>query len=80
MEVGKNSSKQLEFMLMVNGNPVRPDASQMAYETEGTVPTGSSVSAAGLLTTGSGAGSFDVVGTYSYGGQSWSCPVEVTVA
>ena len=80
VEVGKNSTKQLDFMLMVNGNPVRPEASQMSYETEGTVPTGSSVSAAGLLTTGSGAGSFDVVGTYSYGDQSWSCPVEVTVA
>ena len=79
VEIATNSSKQLEFLLMVNGNPVRPDPALMRYQAL-SAPTGTSVSASGVVTTGATAGSFEVNGTYQIGENSWSCPVNVEVA
>lgn len=78
VEVVTNSTKQLEFMLMVNGNPVKPDNALMSYQAVG-APTGTSVSSGGLITAGETEGEFEIVGTYEINGTQWTCPINASV-
>lgn len=78
VEVGPNSTKQLEFMLMVNGNPVKPDNALMSYQAVG-APTGTSVSSGGLITAGATEGEFEIVGTYEINRTQWTCPINASV-
>lgn len=77
-ELPVNTSKKLNFQLMVNGSPTDPDPAMMTYAASG-LPTGTTVSETGVVTAGSTAGSGTVTATYTRGTASWSCPVTVTV-
>lgn len=79
VSVAKNSTTQLQPYLVVGGSLVKPDPAFMSYEFT-TAISGSSVSAAGVLSAGSTAGSGEITATYDDGSNEVSCPLNVTVA
>lgn len=78
IEMGQSETEQLNFMLMVNGSPVRPDPAFMSYEI--TTPlTGVSVSTTGTVTSGTTQGTAVVTASYTQDGTTFSCPANVVV-
>lgn len=78
VDVTAGTSAKLNFQLMVNGSPVVPDPALMSYVAD-SAPSGTSVSSAGVVTAGSTTGDFTVEATYTQDGESWTCPVSVSV-
>lgn len=80
IEVPQGGSVQANFKLVLRGNNLAPvDNAMMSYSM--TTPiTGVTVSDNGVITASeSASGDGELVGTYTIGGDSYSCPVNVTV-
>lgn len=78
VDVTAGTSAKLNFQLMVNGSPAVPDPGLMSYSASG-APTGTTVSESGVVNAGSATGDFTVEATYTQDGESWTCPVSVSV-
>lgn len=75
----KSSTAQMEPQLvMANGQLVAASPSAFTYAGSG-LPTGTSVAATGIITSGSTAGSGEVVVSYNNNGTTLTCPVNVEV-
>lgn len=79
LEVSTSSTKEInEFRVVLADGSLAPvDNAQMTYVLTG-APDGTSVSGA-VLTTGATAGDCEITGTLTIGGESWSCPVNLSV-
>ncbi len=79
IEVETSGTYQVRPTLVVNGELVKNVTSGFTYELASGAPTGTTVSANGLITAGSSAGDTELTVTYTNGSQTFSDTVNVSV-